>query len=459
MKVSFYGANETVTGSCTLVQVGATNVLVDCGLFQGVKNLRRRNWEAFPFEVSKIDAVLLTHAHLDHSGALPLLVKRGYRGPVYATKATRELCTILLPDSGHLQEEEARYAEHRKYSKKHAKPLPLYTVDDAKAALTHFTEVPWRSARRLGEGASALTFEFVPAGHLFGAASILISDGNKKILFSGDIGRLEDPITRDPEPGLSADDVVIESTYGDRCHPKQDPGDVLKDIIHRTYERGGVLLIPSFAVGRAQLLLYYIRQLLDRGEIPNQPIYLNSPMATKASEVYARNAEAESKLSEPELRRVCETPKMVLTVEDSIRLNESKGPMIILAASGMATGGRVLHHLKAFGGDPKNTILFSGFQAPGTRGDVIVHGAESVKIHGEYWPIRAEVVQMDTLSAHADRDGLIKWARSLSKPPRRFFVNHGESVAADTLRRTLSETFGVDAIVPEMGSSFDLDFL
>jgi metallo-beta-lactamase family protein len=457
MKVTFLGANETVTGSMTLVQQGDTQVLVDCGLFQGTKNLRNRNWKAFPFSLEKLDAVILTHAHLDHSGAIPLLVKSGYKGPIYSTSATKDLCRVLLPDSGHLQEEEAKYAEHKRYSKKHPVPLPLYTVEDAMNSLRSFIEIPWRKPHALGVGASRIEFEFLPAGHLFGAASILVKDGSKSILFSGDVGTTDDPLTRSPSLGISADDVVIESTYGNRSHPVEKPEAILKNVIRRTYERGGVLLIPSFAVGRAQLILYYIRQLLDAKEIPDQPVYLNSPMATKASELYVQHAKVESKVSKEELERICSTAKVITTVEESIRLNEKKGPMIIVAASGMATGGRVLHHLKAFAGDPKNTILFAGFQAVGTRGDAIVHGADAVKIHGEYWPVRAEVIQLDCLSAHADQKGLLQWATSIKPTPRRFFVNHGEAVAADTLRRLLAEKLGVEAIVPTTGESFDLD--
>jgi metallo-beta-lactamase family protein len=457
MNITFLGANETVTGSMTLVQQGETKILVDCGLFQGTKNLRNRNWEDFPFAVQEISAVVLTHAHLDHSGAIPLLVKSGYKGPIYSTSATKDLCHVLLPDSGHLQEEEAKYAQYKRYSKKHPVPLPLYTVEDAMAALGLFVEVAWHKPLVIGRGASRIECQFLPAGHLFGAASILVKDGSKSILFSGDVGPTDDPLTRLPSLGISADDVVIESTYGNRAHPGERPGAILRDVIRRTYERGGVLLIPSFAVGRAQLILYYIRQLLDAKEIPEQPIYLNSPMATKASELYVKHAKIESKVSKEELERICATAKVVLTVEESMHLNEKKGPMIIVAASGMATGGRVLHHLKAFGGDAKNTILFAGFQAVGTRGDAIVHGAEAVKIHGEYWPIRAEVVQLDCLSAHADQNGLLEWATSIQPRPRRFFVNHGEAVAADTLRRLLTEKLSVEALVPTTGESFDLD--
>lgn len=456
MRIQFLGGTSTVTGSRTLVEVGRTKVLVDCGLFQGIKSLRLKNRDEFPIPPHEIDAVLLTHAHLDHSGYLPLLVKNGFRGPVYCTAATRDLCGILLPDSGHLQEEEARFAEKRGYSKHHP-PLPLYTEKDAIASLRSLVDVPWRQKLAIGEDGSRLEFEMIPAGHLFGAASVLIKAGNKSILFSGDLGRVDDPLTRPPVFGVTADDVVLESTYGDRKHPNQNPREALKEVILRTHARGGVLLIPSFAVGRAQLVLHYIRELLDAGEIPKQPIFLNSPMAAKANELYVKNAAKESVLSRERLREVCETAKVVSTVEESQQLNERSGPMIIIAASGMATGGRVLHHLKAFAGSEKNTILFVGFQAAGTRGDTIVRGVREVKIHGEYWPIKAEVVQIDSMSGHADSAGLMEWAFKIEPKPRRFFVNHGEASASDALRRELVDHLGVEAVVPEIGSSFDLD--
>lgn len=366
MRIKFLGGVSTVTGSRTLIEIGTTRVLVDCGLFQGAKNFRLRNWGAFSVPPESIDAVLLTHAHLDHSGYIPLLVKNGFRGPVFATAATRDLCSILLPDSGYLQEEEARYANKHGFSK-HQPALPLYTREDAVRSLASFKSVDWRTLMSIGEGASKLEFVMTPAGHLFGAASIRVSDGKKSILFSGDLGRVEDPLTRSPDFENQADAVVIESTYGNRSHPIEDAKATLKKVILSTHARGGVLLIPSFAVGRAQLLLHYIKELTEAGEIPKQPIYLNSPMASEANKIYIRRWK-ESKQSAERLQSVCDVAKVVSSVEESQRLNEQKGPMIIIAASGMATGGRVLHHLKVFCGDPRNTLLFVGFQAAGTRG-------------------------------------------------------------------------------------------
>jgi metallo-beta-lactamase family protein len=456
MKFTFLGANATVTGSRTLIEHGKTKVLIDCGLFQGVKTLRLKNRETFPIAPDQLDAVVLTHAHLDHSGYLPLLVKNGFSGPVFCSAATKDLCGILLPDSGYLQEEEAKYATKHRYSK-HVKPEPLYTEADAEKSLEHLRSVQWKTRWAIGKDESKLEFELFPAGHLFGAASIRVSDGSKSILFSGDIGRENDPITNSPSVPAWADDVVIESTYGNRNHPVEDPKEALKKVILKTHARGGVLLIPSFAVGRAQTLLFYIRQLLDAGEIPNQPVYLNSPMANRASHIYVKHAGTESKLSKEELLRVCQTAKGVASIEESQAINESKGPMIIIAASGMATGGRVLHHLKAFGGDPRNTILFAGFQAAGTRGEAVVHGASEVKIHGEYWPIRAEVEQLDSMSGHADANGLLQWASKISPRPRRFFVNHGEPSAADALRRKLTDELGAETCVPESGAKVDRD--
>lgn len=456
MKVTFLGATSTVTGSRTLIERGQSKVLIDCGLFQGLKSLRLKNRAPFSVAPEEINAVFLTHAHLDHSGYLPLLVKNGFKGPIYCTHATKDLCKVLLPDSGHLQEEEAHYAEKRGYSKHHP-PLPLYTRKDAERSLQSLAAVDWNKKIPVGDDSSHLEFEFFPAGHLFGAASILVTNGDRRILFSGDLGRVDDPLTRPPAFGASADDVVIESTYGNRNHPLAHPREALREIILRTYARGGVLLIPSFAVGRAQLVLYYLRELLDAGEIPAQPVYLNSPMAVKANQLYVAHAEGESKLTREHLMRICSTAEIVSTVDDSIRLNERKGPMIIIAASGMATGGRVLHHLRAFAGDPNNTVLFVGFQAAGTRGETVLNGAREVKIHGEYWPIRAEITNLDSMSAHADSQGLIEWASKIQPRPRRFFITHGEPAAADALRRKLEEKLGTKVVLPDYGEVFNLD--
>lgn len=461
MNIKFLGATGTVTGSRYLLTAGGTRLLVDCGLFQGYKHLRLKNRDPFPIPATEIDAVLLTHAHLDHSGYIPLLVKNGFRGPIHCTAATRDLCRILLPDSGYLQEEEARFANKRGFSK-HSPALPLYTREDAEQSLDVLAPVPWRKPLTIPAGAHSadssahpIEVEFHPAGHLFGAATILVRHRGRSIVFSGDLGRTNDPLMPAPDFTSGADTLIVESTYGDRLHPTQDPMEEIRQIINRTAERGGVVLIPSFAVGRAQVLLHYIHELKQRNAIPDLPVFLNSPMAVHANQIFCRHA-AESRLSEADARAACATAHAVSSVEESKELNEKRGPMIVIAASGMATGGRVLHHLKAFAPDPKNTILFVGFQAGGTRGDAITRGAQEVKIHGEYWPIRAEVIRLDSMSAHADRNGLLDWVSNLKQRPTQIFVTHGEPAAADSLRRAIDERFDSRAIVPEFGRSFEL---
>ena len=455
MRLQFLGAAGTVTGSRTLVENGRTKVLVDCGLFQGFKNLRLKNREDFPIQPSEIDAVVLTHAHLDHSGYIPLLVKSGFRGKIYCTAATRDLCSILLPDSGYLQEEEAKFANKHGFSKHHP-AVPLYTAAEAKASLEWLTPVNWQEPVSIGaEGASRITIEFHPAGHLLGAASVLLKAGSESMLFSGDLGREADPTLKPPAAVARASTVIIESTYGDRKHAQEDPAEAIAEIVRRTHARGGVLLIPTFAVGRAQLLLYYLHQLTRSGAIPQQPIYLNSPMASQANQIFMKNAK-ECRLSASVLEDVCQLPIVIGTVEESRALNEKKGPMIILAASGMATGGRVLHHLKAFAGEARNTILFAGFQAGGTRGEALANGAKEIKIHGALWPVRAEVIKLDSLSAHADRDGLLAWLEHLPGRPRRIFVNHGESAAAESFANLLRERFHVEVVVPEAEQKFEI---
>lgn len=425
--------------------------MVDCGLFQGFKQLRLRNWDEFPVPASEIDAVLLTHAHLDHSGYLPLLAKKGFRGPVYATPATIDLCRILLPDSGFLQEEEARFANQHLYSK-HSPALPLYTYEDAQKSLSLLRPVAWGQPFKISRnGGGAMEAVFRPAGHLLGAASIQVKTESASIAFSGDLGRRSDPMIQNPDFHLGSDTVVVESTYGNRAHPNLDPEEELKEVILRTHRRGGILLIPSFAVGRAQLILYYINRLKQRSAIPSIPVYLNSPMATKANLAFATH-EKELKISPEELAAIWRGVTMVGSPEQSIALNRSREPSIIIAASGMATGGRVLHHLKTLAPNPKNTILFVGYQAGGTRGDLIVRGAEKIKIHGEHWPIEAEVVNMSTLSAHADAGEVIEWLKGLEKLPRRVFVTHGEPDAAEIFRQRVAEELGVEAVVPEQDS-------
>lgn len=456
MKLQFLGAAGTVTGSRYLITQGETKILVDCGLFQGFKMLRLRNWEKFPLDPASLAAVVLTHAHVDHSGYLPLLVKNGFRGPIYATQATVDLCRILLPDSGFLQEEEARFANKRSYSKHHP-ALPLYTQEDAEEALKYLRPVRWDETKRVTKGGhGTVELGFTPAGHLLGAASVRVSTEGRSVLFSGDLGRASDPMVRAPERPEGGDVVVVESTYGNRRHPDRDPREELKAIVLRTLERKGILLIPSFAVGRAQLLLYYLNDLKKRGEIPDGlPVYLNSPMAAEANKAFAANL-GELKISAAELEAIWRGVRVVSSPEESKALNGKSDPAVIIAASGMATGGRVLHHLKSIAPEPRNTILFAGFQAGGTRGDLMVRGAEQVKIHGEHWPVRAEVQNLETLSAHADADEVLRWLSALPRRPKQVFVTHGEPEAADVLRQRIEEELKLPALVPEHGASVEL---
>jgi metallo-beta-lactamase family protein len=451
MHLTFLGAAGTVTGSKTLLELGGKRLLVDCGLFQGVKQLRLRNWDGLPLPAAQIDAVLLTHAHLDHSGFVPRLVELGYRGRVHATEGTRDLCALLLPDSGHLLQEEADYANRHGFSR-HKPALPLYDEAGARRALERFT------AQRLDmpfEPVAGVQARYGRAGHLLGAASVLIEHRGESVLLSGDLGRDDDLLVKPPAPPPAADYVVIESTYGDRLHPAVEPLGALAQIINRTAARGGVVIVPAFAVGRAQTLLYCMRQLKLAQRIPDLPVYLNSPLAAGASALYRRH-EASCRLSAAECEALFEGVRIVGDVEESKRLNALRWPSVIVSASGMASGGRVLHHIKAYAPDARNTLLFCGFQAPGTRGAALVGGASSVKIHGQYVPVRCEVAHLDVLSAHADRSGLLAWLAALPRPPRRVFVNHGEPVAADALRLAIEERFGWPVQVPEHGQRIAL---
>ena len=452
MKLTFLGGVGTVTGSKYLVEAGGKRLLVDCGLFQGYKLLRLRNWAPPPVDPRALDAVLLTHAHIDHSGYFPLLVKRGFRGALWCTEATRDLAAILLPDAGHLQEEEAAYLDRHGKSK-HKPALPLYTERDARASLELMRGVAFDEPLDVGGG---VIVRFAPAGHILGAASVLIEHAGRSVLFSGDLGRDDDLVMRPPARGLAADHVIVESTYGDRLHDPADPLERLGDVIRRTHARGGVVVIPAFAVGRAQGLLFALYRLRLAGEIPEMPAYLNSPMAVDVTALYHRYR-PQHRLSPEECAGMCQAARVVRSVEQSKQLNTRRGPMVIVSASGMATGGRVLHHLKAFAPDPASTILLAGFQAGGTRGAAIAAGAPRVKIHGEYVPIRAEVVQVDNLSAHADQQGLLEWLGGLARPPKRVFVTHGEPGASDALRRLIGERFGWESTVPDYKEAVELD--
>jgi metallo-beta-lactamase family protein len=442
--LQFLGAAGTVTGSRYLIESSGKRILIDCGLFQGYKQLRERNRASFPVPPETIDAVLLTHAHLDHSGYIPALVRNGFRGKVICTPATLDLCSLLLPDSGHLQEEEAKYARKRGYSK-HADPAPLYTAKDAEVALKRFVAQDFDSELEIASGIRA---RFIHAGHLLGAAQIRLDLDGTILHFSGDLGRAHDPMLRPPQPLQAADVLVCESTYGNRAHARVDAEAELAPIIRRVAARGGVIVIPAFAVGRAQGVMLHIARLRQRGEIPPIPVYLNSPMAINATEIYHRYHD-EHHVTDAECQAMYELATMVRTVDESKALNLRKGPMIIIAASGMLTGGRVLHHLIAFGPDARNAILLSGYQAGGTRGAVLASGADHLRIFGQEVPIRAEVVPMQGFSGHADADEMLAWMGGATPAPRRVYVTHGEPGAADVLRARITRELGWEARVPE----------
>ncbi len=452
MQITFLGATGTVTGSKYLIRAGSKQVMVDCGLFQGLKQLRLRNWAPLPIDARKIDAVILTHAHIDHSGYLPLLARNGFSGTVYCSGATRDLCGILLPDSGHLQEEEADYANRKGFSK-HSPALPLYTQADAERCLKLLTAFDLDRDIDLGDG---LRLRFSHSGHILGSCFVRLTHQGKSIVFTGDLGRPNDILMKPPVPVAQADYLVLESTYGDRLHGAQSPEAELTDIINRTTQRQGVVVVPTFAVGRAQELLYYIHRLKSAKAIKDIPVYLNSPMAVDATRIFHEHPEAH-RLTHQQCEDMHRAAKIVNSVEESRQLNLRSGPMVILAASGMASGGRVVHHLKAFAPDPRNTILFAGFQAAGTRGANILAGAESVKIHGAYVPIRAEVALLSNLSAHADYAEIMAWLGGFTSAPKQTFITHGEPVAADALRHRIEEHKRWRCPVPDYLETVELD--
>ncbi len=451
MRIQFLGAAGTVTGSKTLVTTARARVLVDCGLFQGLKSLRLRNWAEPPFDPAELDAIVLTHAHIDHSGWLPRLHVAGFRGPVYCTHGTRDLLQVLLPDSGWLQEEQARHANRHRWSK-HDPALPLYTRAQAEAALSLLRPVATGAHVRVVDGLHA---SFQPAGHIIGAASVRLDDAHASIVFSGDLGRLHDPIMRPPAPLPGADALVIESTYGDRRHPQGDVAAELAQVLRETFDRGGAAVVPAFAVGRAQHLLHLVAELRAAGQIPDVPVFLDSPMAIAATQIFLDHRD-EHRLSPAQCDAMQRIARTTASPEESKSIDGRSGPMIVISASGMATGGRVLHHLTRFAPDARNTIVLVGFQAAGTRGRALAEGVDELKIHGDYVPVRARVVNLQGLSAHADWAEMLEHVATSGIRPRWVFVQHGEPAAADAMRRRLQERFGWHAVVPADGEVFDL---
>jgi metallo-beta-lactamase family protein len=482
MKLRFLGAAQTVTGSKHLLDTGSARVLVDAGLFQGLKELRERNWQKLPIEPAKIDAVVLTHAHLDHCGYLPRLVADGFRGRIFCTAGSLDLCRIVLPDSGRIQEEDAANANRHAYSK-HNPALPLYTEADAFRAISQLQPVGYDRPMPIATGVEA---DFINAGHLLGSAYARVRVNGQTLLFGGDLGRFGRPVLPDPTMVEEADYVLVESTYGNRVHEQDDNGSKLADVISSTAERGGKVVIPAFAVGRVEELLYWIRRLEEERRIPVLPVFVDSPMATEALARYSERvheldadlhpeerdqktphgpaARGESKARriesarrERQLSVFCtERFRTIASAEESKQLTASRMPAIVISSSGMATGGRVLHHLKAALPDGRNTILFVGFQAEGTRGRLLVDGAPSVKIHGQMIPAHARIERLDSMSAHADSQEILRWLGGFRRAPKMTFLVHGEIAAMQALHTTIGARLGWKSMMPSHGQTVDL---
>ena len=448
-ELTFLGAARTVTGSKYLVEHDGRRVLLDCGLFQGLKELRTRNWEPFPIPPASLDAVVLTHAHLDHVGYLPRLIAQGYTGRVFCTAGTMELAGLVLPDSGRIQEEDARQANRHHYSK-HEPALPLYDETDAQRALTHLQPVGYDRELEIVPGVSV---EFRQAGHLLGSAAVVmrLKDG-PRILFGGDLGRYERPVLPDPAPAIEADAMLVESTYGDRDHPADDRGEAIAQIVRDTAARAGKLIVPAFAIGRVEELLYWIRRLEQENRIPVLPVYVDSPMAGEALRFYGQRSLELDPDMRPERKNVSMFAtsrfRAVTSPQESKQLTASSKTAIVISASGMATGGRVLHHHAAALPHERNTVLFVGFQAAGTRGRALVEGAQDVKIHGSFVPVRARVARIDSMSAHADRNEILRWLGTTPAPPKRLFLVHGEPGPMDALKATIEQRLGWNVHTP-----------
>jgi metallo-beta-lactamase family protein len=459
-KLTFLGAAGTVTGSKYLVEAGGKRLLVDCGLFQGLKELRLRNWDPLPEKPESFDWCVLTHAHLDHTGYLPRLVRDGFRGPIYADAATIELCNLLLPDSAHIMEEDAQNAQRGGYTK-HNPALPLYTPAEVEPVLKAFHEIPRADAFTISP---QFTVRPHDAGHILGSSSLeltITENGMKTVvLFSGDIGRYDQPILKNPEAAPRCDVLLCESTYGDRDHPSGLPEDALADIVNRVAKRGGVIVIPAFAVGRTQTIMYIMSKLENANRIPRLPVYVDSPMAISVTDLYLRHHEDHDLTFTQEESSGnpldAHTVHYMRAVEDSKKINNVKTPAIIISASGMATGGRVLHHIAQRAPDPRNAILLAGFQAEGTRGRALEDGAKTLRMYGEDVPVAAEVVNLRQFSAHAGKSELMRWLTGLPAPPRQTYLVHGEPAASATLKSAIESTFRWRVSLPAYLQSVDL---
>lgn len=457
--LTFLGAARCVTGSKYLLEVNGSRILVDCGLFQGLKELRLRNWAPLPVEAATIEAVVLTHAHIDHSGYLPRLFADGFRGRVFCTPGTADLCKIVLPDAGRLAEEDAREANRHGYTK-HTPALPLFTEADAYRALTNLQPVGYD---RPVPVTADIAVRFVNAGHLLGSAFAALSlrvDGGRQLVFSGDVGRYDRPVVPDPEPLEGADTLVLESTYGDREHEPDEDGAKLAEVVSETVKRGGKVIIPAFAIGRVEEVIYWLKRLEEAGRIPSVPVFLDSPMALEALKYYQQRAN--------ELDPDMQTPRgqlsafmtrrfqIIATPQQSSELVGSRIPSIVVSSSGMATGGRVLNHLKAALPNPRNTVLFSGYQAEGTRGRKLLEGAKEIKIHGEMVQVNAQVTQLHSMSAHADRSELLRWLSGFKHAPSMTYVVHGEPASAEALAAAVKDRLGWNTHVADYLEAVEL---
>lgn len=449
--IQFLGAAGTVTGSKTLLKAGNKKILVDCGLFQGLKHLREQNWQELPFEASEIDAVILTHAHLDHTGYLPRLVHQGFEGPVYCSAPTREITEVLLLDSAKIQEEDAEQANRKGYTR-HSPAKPLYDVEDAKNTIPLLKAQAEDKWVELGDG---IRFRMQNNAHILGATHVDIEAAGKRIIFSGDIGRTDDPMLEVPDRPEQADYLVVESTYGDRIHPDIDTVKQFRDILHKVSERNGILIVPSFTVDRAQDFMYLFWKLEQKNDIPNLPIYLDSPMGADVSKVFNTYYKWH-KLGADVFSEVFRNTKMVRSFKDTEQLAIDRKPKIVIAGSGMMNGGRVLTYLKRHLGNPDSTIVIPGYQAEGTRGRSIHDGAHEVKIHGDYYPVRAHIEDIRTMSSHADQAQIIDWLSGLKKQPECVFINHGEPQSSYALKLKLQKVFGWKVITPRLEDVFSL---